>query len=276
MRHLSKKLSLFRSHKMKLLLRELNLNTVCEEAKCPNISECFSNRIASFMILGDVCTRDCSFCAVKRGNTKPWDITEPARIKQAAKILKLRYVVITSPGRDDLKDKGAYAFASTILAIKDLSFVRKVEALIPDFLLDRNSIKMVVQSKVDVMAHNIETVPSLYKKLRPQADYQRSLNVLKMIKQINHKMVTKSGIMLGLGEEKEEVMKVFNDLVSVGCDFLSIGQYLAPSLSHYPVKGYVSADSFDYFKRMAQKAGLKYVLSSFYVRSSYRASIYKR
>ena len=269
--NLSKRINLTDIRRIKILLRELKLSTVCEEAKCPNISECFSEDIAAFMILGDVCTRGCRFCGVKKGTPLPWDPDEPLRIKEAVRILKLKYVVITSPSRDDMEDSGAGAYANTIHAVKSLDFVKKVEALIPDLSADKSALHKITAAPIDVIAHNLETVPSLYLKIRPQADYRRSLKVLTMIKESNPRLITKSGIMLGLGEKKEEVIKVFNDLADVGCDFLSIGQYLAPSLSHYPVKEYVSPDKFSYFSKMAKNAGLKYVLSSSYVRSSYRS-----
>jgi len=274
--NLSKKINLTDIRRMKILLRELKLSTVCEEAKCPNIGECFSKNIAAFMILGNVCIRGCRFCGVKKGTPLPWDPDEPLRIKEAVKILKLKYVVITSPSRDDMEDSGAGAYASTISAIKSLNFVKKVEALIPDLSADKSALHKIITAPIDVIAHNLETVPSLYLKIRPQADYRRSLKVLTMIKESNPRLITKSGIMLGLGEKKEEVIKVFNDLANVGCDFLSIGQYLAPSLSHYPVKEYLSPDEFSYFRKMAKSAGLKYVLSFPYVRSSYRADTYRK
>lgn len=273
---LNKKISLRDLHKLKTLFGELKINTVCEEALCPNISECFSKGVATFMILGDICTRSCKFCAVKEGIPTCIDLDEPKKIKEAVRLLKLEYVVITSPARDDLEDGGAQIFACSILELKMLSFVKKIEVLIPDFLLNKKAIKLILETIPSVVAHNTETVPSLYKELRPQADYKRSLNALELVKEFNKNILTKSGIMLGLGEKDYEVKDVLDDLRRVGCDFLSIGQYLPPSLAHYPVKEYVHPEKFSYFEHLAYGLGFKHVMSSPYVRSSYMADTYLR
>ncbi len=271
---LDKKIDLVSCRKMKILLNGLKLNTVCREARCPNISECFNKGVATFMILGDICTRSCKFCAVKTGHPLPPDNNEPLRIKQAVDRLGLKYVVITSPSRDDLSDGGAEMFLKTVYRIKELSFVKKIEALIPDFSGDVELIKMVSVSDADIIAHNVETVPSLYSRIRPQSSYQGSLNVLEILKKSGRDIFVKSGIMLGLGETDAEVIAVLKDLTAVGCNFLSIGQYLAPSLSSYGVKEYIPPEKFDYFKAAALSLGFSYVMSAPYVRSSYLADSY--
>lgn len=223
------------------------------------------------MILGNVCNRKCGFCAINQGKQAPVDETEPKRVAQAVKKLNLNYVVVTSPCRDDLRDGGAKIYFETVTKIKKLKPLRRVEILIPDFLGDKSAIEKVSVSSVDVIAHNIETVPSLYKKVRNNAEYLRSLKVLKLVKEFNKKVFTKSGLMLGLGETEEEVLEVLKDLRSVGCDFLTLGQYLAPSLRHYPVKEYVTLLKFAAFEKKAYALGFAKVKSSPYVRSSYLA-----
>ena len=271
---LNKKIDLSATRKIKTLLKDLALNTVCQEALCPNISECFSKGVATFMIMGDICTRNCRFCGVTKGKPLKLDPKEPERIKEAVIKLNLKYVVITSPSRDDLDDGGASFFAKTVSVLRTLSFVEKIELLIPDFFLNMNSLKIIADCGADVIGHNVETVPSLYQKVRPMANYERSLTVLRTIKALNNSIVTKSGIMLGLGENDGEVLRVFNDLRNAGCDFLSIGQYLPPSSKHYPLKNYVHPDKFIYFKKKALSIGFKSVLSAPYVRSSYLADSY--
>lgn len=272
---LNKKVNLASCREMKTLLSNSGLNTVCQESLCPNISECFSKKIATFMILGNVCTRSCKFCNLdKTKNPCSVDKNEPLKIKVAVKSLGLEYVVITSPTRDDLGDKGARAFFNTIKELKSLKTVKGVEVLIPDFLLDQDAIKCVVLGGPGVIAHNIETVPRLYQEVRSGSDYNRSLSVLKIIKEINPDILTKSGLMLGLGEEDNEVLEVLGDLRSVDCDFLSIGQYLAPSIKHYPVKEYISLKKFENLKQKALRLGFKHVESAPYVRSSYMADTY--
>lgn len=268
---LNKKVSLSTHHQIKEILRDLNLHTVCEESLCPNISECFGSCIATFMILGDTCTRKCSFCNVKKGSPSSLDYNEPARVKRAVKLLKLRYVVITSPTRDDLDDGGAQIFHQTAKQIKSIDPNIKLEALIPDFLGNRESIKIIANSPLDVVSHNLETVPSLYTGVRKGSDYSRSLDVLRLLKKENKALFTKSGLMLGLGETGKELMAVFNDLKAAGCDFLTLGQYLPPSLSHFPVKEFIRPEKFSYLKEKALGIGFKTVKSSAYIRSSYLA-----
>ena len=210
------------------------LHTVCKEASCPNISECWSKRHATFMIMGDICTRACAFCDVKTGKPKHLDPLEPMKIAQATKELSLKHVVITSVDRDDLKDGGAEHFAKVILETKKVNTKTTIEVLTPDFLRKGNSYKKVVDASPDVFNHNIETVPSLYLKVRPGSRYFASVNLLKSVKDINKKIFTKSGIMLGLGETRDEVLQVMDDLISANVDFLTIGQYLQPSEKHFP------------------------------------------
>ncbi|MFA5008459.1 MAG: lipoyl synthase [Candidatus Omnitrophota bacterium] len=257
---------------MKEYLRVSKLHTVCEKSLCPNISECFCEGVATFMILGDKCTRGCKFCAVSKDkpNTIDWD--EPKRIANAVKILNLHYVVITSPTRDDISDGGAGFFCKVIEEIKNIDSSKKVEILIPDFLGKRDSLIEIAGSRVDVVGHNLETVPSLYAAIRPQADYKRSLAVLKTLKQLNKNILTKSGIMLGLGEDEKQLMDVFKDLRKAECDFLTLGQYLPPSLNHCPLKEYITPEKFLSLERLAYGLGFKKVKSSPYVRSSYLAS----
>lgn len=267
---LNKKVKLSSCHKVKSLLRDLKLSTVCEEALCPNISECFEAKIATFMILGDSCTRKCKFCAIKRSQPQPLDYQEPTRVKQAIERLGLNYVVITSPTRDDLADGGGEFFALVIYQIKTLANQPEIEVLIPDFLGDKSSLQKVVEARPKVIAHNLETVPSLYGIVR-DGNYFRSLNLLAQVKKLDNKIKTKSGIMLGLGETKEEVYSVLNDLRKIDCDFLTLGQYLAPSRTHYPVKKYILPEEFSFWQEEAQKLGFSKVKSSAYVRSSYLA-----
>ncbi len=256
---------------LKKILRRLNLHTVCEEASCPNIGDCFSRKTATFMILGDTCTRACPYCDVAHGKPKPPDPLEPEHIANAVKELGLRHVVITSVNRDDLSDGGASHFANVIKAIRDKLPECTVEVLIPDFQGDFNSLKIVADAKPDVINHNIETVPSLYKKVRHRGDYKRSLNIIKWIKEIDSNIYSKSGLMVGLGETKEEVLKVMDDLVNVNCDILTIGQYLQPSKDHLPVERYVSEEEFKEYERIGYKKGFKEVYSGTLVRSSFHA-----
>jgi len=272
---LNKKIDFNLCYRMRKLLKELHLYTVCEESKCPNISECFSKNTATFMILGNICTRNCLFCGVKKGNPQGLvDKDEPEKIKEAVKRLKLKYVVITSPTRDDLEDKGANQFYEVIKAVKSLNFVEAVEVLVPDFCGDKESIKKVLEANPTVFSHNIETTPFLYPFVRKGAFYKRSLKVLDYAKRINPQVYTKSAIILGLGEKEEEVVKVLKDLQKVNCDFLSIGQYLAPSKKHWPVKRFVTPSEFRKWEDLAYSLGFKKVKASPYIRSSYLASTY--
>lgn len=271
---LNKKIDLKACHTLKLLLKDLKLHTICEEAGCPNISECFSKKTATFLILGDICTRNCRFCGVKKGKPCPIDEEEPERVAEAVRRLNLRHVVITSVTRDDLPDGGAGQFAQTIISIKKTMEKITIEVLIPDFKGNRRAIERVIEAGPDVIGHNIETVPRLYPDVRQAADYFRSLEVLKAVKTLSNGIYTKSGLMLGLGEEEGEVLEVFKALRGADCDFLSLGQYLPPSLKAYPVKEYLHPDKFDYYKEKALSLGFLYVASGPYVRSSYLAEEY--
>ena len=253
------------------ILKNLNLNTVCIEAICPNQQECFSHKTVTFMILGKNCTRDCGFCNVCYKKPEPIDQNEPERIALAVKQLAMQYIVITSVTRDDLLDGGAEHFANVIIAIRKNSPATKIEVLIPDFQGNIIALKTVADMLPDVISHNIETVISLYPQVRPQADYRRSLNLLKNIKQLNSEISSKSGIMLGLGETKEQVYELFDDLQEVGCDFLTIGQYLSPSSNHLPVKKYIEPYMFEEYGETARKKGFLFVASAPLVRSSYNA-----
>ena len=258
---------------MRQLLGELRLNTVCQQALCPNISECFACGQATFLILGKNCTRLCSFCNVEKTTPLPVDTGEPARVAEAVHRLKLSHVVITSPTRDDLADGGAALYAATVTAIRAVSPTTRIELLIPDFQGSVPGIEAVVASRPDIIAHNVETVPRLYQ-IRSGADYHRSLEVLRVCAELAPDIRTKSGIMLGMGEEETEVMQVFRDLRAVGCSYLSIGQYLAPSRRHYPVQEYVSPELFESLRLQALEMGFSHVESGPYVRSSYHAGKY--
>lgn len=253
------------------LIKELKLNTVCEEAKCPNISECWSQKHATVMILGSTCTRACRFCNVKTGVPDLLDPHEPLRLALAVQKLQLSHVVITSVDRDDLIDGGAAHFAECINEIKKSSPNTTIEVLTPDFLRKKGAIEVIVEAKPDVYNHNIETVPSLYKNIRPGARYYHSLNLLHKVKDIDAQIFTKSGIMVGLGETNSEVMQVMDDLRAADVDFLTIGQYLRPTLQHAKVARYVTPDEFKYFERVARIKGFLMVSSSPLTRSSYHA-----
>ena len=268
---LNKKIDLNSCRKIKGLLRDFHLHSVCEESLCPNISECFSCGVATFMILGDICTRGCKFCNINKGRPNLTDSSEPKNIRQAVDKLGLKYVVITSPTRDDLCDGGAQIFSDVVKELKSLDSRIKVELLIPDFLGDINCLEKIGNSGAEVIGHNLETVPSLYEKVRKAADYNRSLGVLKVVKQLKKGIFTKSGLILGLGEAENEVLQVLRDLRSINCDLLTLGQYLPPSLAHYPLKEYIDPKKFAFFKDFALKIGFKGVKSAPYVRSSYMA-----
>lgn len=247
------------------------LNTVCESALCPNRSECYARKTATFMILGDVCTRSCGFCAIKTGRGLPVEADEPRRVAVAAKDLGLRYVVVTSVARDDLEDEGAGHFAQTIreirLAIQDV----QIEVLTPDFHARRNLIRIVVDAKPEVFNHNLETVKRLQREVRPQAGYERSLDVLRQVKDLDASVSTKSGIMLGLGEHEDEVLSAAQDLRAAGCDILTLGQYLAPSNDHLRMVEYIAPEVFNQLAQKAKLMGFREVFSGPYVRSSYHA-----
>jgi lipoic acid synthetase len=271
---LNKKIHLGSCSEMKSLLRGMKLETVCEAASCPNIGECFSRSHATFLILGPQCTRSCSFCNVVKGKPSAPDTGEPARVAEAVKKLVLKHVVITSVTRDDLADGGARIFADTVLNIRKNTPEVTVEVLIPDFKGSRDSLRAVAESGPNIIAHNVETVPSLYRSVRRGSDYKRSLDVLDVIKKISPRLNTKSGVMLGMGEKEAEVVSVMGDLRAVECDFLSIGQYLAPSSLHYPVKEYIAPERFAYYKERGLSMGFSHIESGPYVRSSYMAGEY--
>ncbi len=269
---LKKRLSSGRGyHKVVKLLKECSLHTVCEEALCPNMGECFSNGTATFMILGDHCTRDCRFCAVLHGDPQPPDKNEPQKVADVIKKLGLRYAVVTSVTRDDLPDGGAGHFAETISAIKNKNPGTQVEVLIPDFQGSAEDLKTVVTATPHVLNHNMETVPRLYPRVRPQADYHGSLQLIRRAGEMNPGLATKSGLMLGLGETQEEVRRVLKDLLTAGCKLLTLGQYLAPSKNHHPVMEYVPPDQFLNWEKSAYEMGFQGVASGPFVRSSFHA-----
>ena len=259
-------------NQMESLLRELNLHTVCEGANCPNRGECFRNKTATFMILGDVCTRNCRFCAVTKGAPTPVDPNEPEHVAEAAQKLGLKHVVVTSVTRDDLPDGGAAHFAAVVAAIKKRLPDATIEVLIPDFQGDPDALQAVIDARPDIINHNIETVPSLYAAVRPMAQYARSLELLKRVKVSGGGIYSKTGIMVGLGETPDEVNAVMDDLLAAGCDILTIGQYLQPTKGHLPVAEYVHPDQFDAYKRTGLEKGFRYVASGPLVRSSYNAA----
>ena len=255
----------------KEIINKKRLHTVCQEASCPNISECWSKRHATFMIMGDTCTRACAFCNVKTGKPTHLDPLEPTKIAQATKELKLKHVVITSVDRDDLEDGGAEHFSKTIQETRKKNNQTTIEVLTPDFLRKGDVYKKVVSAAPDVFNHNIETVPSLYLKVRPGSKYFTSVNLLRSVKEINKKIFTKSGVMLGLGETRDEVLQVMDDLLEANVDFLTIGQYLQPSVKHYPLDRYVHPEEFAELKSIALLKGFLIVASSPLTRSSYHA-----
>lgn len=253
------------------LLRDLSLHTVCEEATCPNRMECFGSRTATFMVLGEVCTRNCTFCDVRSGPVSPPDPAEPKHVAEAVTALQLKHAVITSVTRDDLPDGGSDHFVRVIREIRAASPNTTIEVLIPDFQGDPEALRRVIEARPQIINHNLETVPSLYGEVRPQADYGRSLELLRGTKQIRPDMITKSGIMLGLGEKQHEVEAVLRDLRGAGCDFITIGQYLAPSKDHHPVVEYVYPEVFEALKDKAYELGFSAAASAPFVRSSYHA-----
>jgi len=253
------------------LIHNARLNTVCEEAACPNIGECWSQKHATVMILGSVCTRACAFCNVKTGVPNKLDPHEPERLAEAVSKLGLKHVVITSVDRDDLEDGGASHFVESILRIRKSSPDTTIEVLTPDFLKKEGAIGLVVLAKPDVYNHNIETVPSLYNKIRPGARYFNSLYLLNKVKELDPMMFTKSGVMVGLGETKEEILQLMDDLRAAKVDFITIGQYLQPTPKHAEVARYVSPEEFDYYSKMARAKGFLMVSSSPLTRSSYHA-----
>ncbi len=255
----------------KKVVNQNNLVTVCQEANCPNITECWSKKHATFMIMGDTCTRACAFCDVKTGKPTDLDVYEPIKISKAVKDLNLKHVVITSVDRDDLKDGGSEHFYKVVKATREKNPETSIEVLTPDFLRKGDAYKKVLEADLDVFNHNIETVPRLYTKVRPGARYFTSLELLKNAKEFNKKVFTKSGIMVGLGETKDEVIQVMDDLRSAEVDFITIGQYLQPSVKHHPLDRYYHPDEFKEFENIAKTKGFLLVSSSPLTRSSYHA-----
>ena len=270
---LQKKINPAAHAEMEGLLKELRLNTVCQQARCPNITECFRQRQATFLILGRACTRLCSFCSVSKEVPLPPEQGEAAAVAEAVRRLKLSHVVITSPTRDDLPDGGARQYAETVAEIRKASPGTKVELLIPDFQGELDALAAVLASEPDILGHNLETVPRQYA-IRSGADYGRSLQLLADAHRLKSELKTKSGLMLGLGEKEEELLAVFRDLIDAGCQYLSLGQYLAPSRQHYPVQRFVEPESFEKLREEALALGFIHVESAPYVRSSYHADRY--
>jgi lipoic acid synthetase len=258
-------------HNLKKLARGLGLHTVCESAQCPNIGECWNHRTATFMLLGDICTRRCGFCAVPKGRPQPIDWEEPVRVAEAVATLGLQHTVVTSVNRDDDNIGGARIFAETIRHIRERVPECRVEVLIPDFQGIEESLRIVLEARPDVLNHNTETVPRLYRAVRSGARYQRTLDLLEKAKEIAPGIVTKSGLMVGLGESSEELIEVFRDLGSRSVDILTVGQYLRPSRDHLPIARFYAPEEFLYLKQEAMKFGFRHVESGPMVRSSYHA-----
>ena len=261
------------SRQVKDLLEKNSLHTVCQSAHCPNKQECWAHGTASFMIMGEFCTRGCRFCAVKTlARPPPLDPEEPEKLAEAVSSLNLKYIVITSVDRDDLEDYGASHFAACVRALKEKSRGTKIETLIPDFNGERPALEKLASAKPDVISHNVETVERLSPQIRDRrADYKKSLQVLGMVKDIDKDIITKSGLMVGFGETKDEVEQTMKDLRNAGVEIITMGQYLSPSSAHYPVKEFVSPETFDDYKKTAYSLGFRYVASGPLVRSSYRA-----
>jgi len=255
--------------KLRAVINDPGIHTVCESALCPNVGECYSRKTMTFMILGDRCTRNCRFCAVEKSAPGPVDGTEPKRIAEAAGKLGLKYVVVTSVTRDDLPDGGAEQFGRTVNKLRAGGL--RVEVLIPDFKGSPDALKTVIDSKPDVLNHNVETVPRLYPGIRPQAEYKRSLELLRSAKKMENSILTKSGLMVGLGESPEEIFGVLKDLRAADCDLLTVGQYIAPSKKHAPVVEYLNPESFERIRKTGLEMGFKSVACGPFVRSSYQA-----
>lgn len=267
-----KKNPLIKDSGLKVLrqLKTIGVHTVCREAKCPNIGECFSQGCVTFMILGDVCTRNCTFCGVSKSSPLPLDESEPLRVALAVKSLDIEYCVITSVTRDDLKDGGAQQFSQTVSRVKSLGRT-KVEVLTPDFDGNERAVEIVLNSSPDVFAHNVETVPRLYEVIRPKADYRVSISILKLAERMGSS-ITKSGLILGFGEKPEEVLSVMEDLRECGCDIITLGQYLPPTIHHPPPAEYLHPEQFEDYRQKALGIGFKVIFSGPFVRSSFQAS----
>jgi lipoic acid synthetase len=253
------------------MMRSKNLHTVCESARCPNLPECWSKKTATFMILGDTCTRSCGFCAIKVGRGLQVDVHEPENVANVTHDLGLKHVVVTSVARDDLADEGSMQFAETIKALRKVNPLTIVEVLTPDFKGKRWCIQNVTDARPDIYNHNIETVERLHTVVRPQAKYERTLGVLKTVKELDPTIHTKSGIMLGLGETRDEVIKTLQDLREIGVDAVTIGQYLRPTMKHLPVNTFIHPDEFKEYERIGEDMGFVFVASGPFIRSSYNA-----
>lgn len=256
---------------VKGLISEMKLHTVCQEATCPNIGECYSARTVTFIILGDICTRGCRFCNVKKGKPADYDLSEPMRVAEACEKLKMRFAVITSVTRDDLSDGGAEIFAETTRLIKSRIPTCGVELLIPDLMGNVDALQHILESRPDVLAHNVETVPRLYRKVRPRADYRRSLDVLRHSAEYGNGTIVKSGLMVGFGESESEILDVISDATENGCQIMTVGQYLRPSEWHLPVTEYYPPERFQRLKEKGEALGMKYIEAGPLVRSSYMA-----
>jgi len=255
--------------RVRSLVDEYKLNTICQSGNCPNMGECWGAGTATFMILGDVCTRSCSFCAVKTGRPPEYDEDEPRRVAEAIRLMEVKHAVITSVNRDELKDRGAEIWYQTVVAVKEQSPSTTIETLIPDVRANWDALHRMIDGGQEVVSHNMETVEALYRKVRPQAKYARSLQQIKITKEAGKR--TKSGIMVGLGETQEQVLKIMDDLVEHGCDVLTIGQYLRPTKHHLAVEDFIHPDIFAYYKEAGMEKGFDFVESGPLVRSSYHA-----
>jgi len=268
-----KKILVEKVHQIKAILKEMGVHTICESAKCPNIGECYSKPTLTFMILGNVCNRNCYFCAVEKGNPKAIDFEEPKKIAKAARMMGLKHAIITSVCRDDLADGGALHFAHTIYEITKQHPDATIEVLVPDFNASRKALKTILDSHPHIFNHNLETVPRLYSKVRSKAKYEKSLKVLKTVKRLKPKIITKSGFMVGLGETEEEVLMVMKDLISTKCDILTIGQYLQPTRHNMPVDTFLSPETFLRLRDYGLNMGFRHVESAPFVRSSYNSGL---
>jgi lipoic acid synthetase len=255
--------------KVRALVDEYKLHTICESGNCPNMGECWGEGTATFMILGNICTRSCSFCAVATGRAQTYDLEEPKRVAEAIKLMNVKHAVLTSVNRDELPDKGAKVWADTIKMVKEMNPNTTMETLIPDFLRKWDLLYQVIDELPEVVSHNMETVPRLYRKVRPQAKYERSLEQIKLTKERGRR--TKSGVMLGLGETEAEVFETMDDLVANGCDVLTLGQYLQPTKMHIAIEEFITPEQFNYYKQVGLAKGFNYVESGALVRSSYHA-----
>jgi lipoic acid synthetase len=258
-------------HEVGSLVKDLSLHTVCEEANCPNRTECYSHHTATFMILGSHCTRNCTFCNVTKGSPEPVMVDEPENIAKAVTILKLKHAVITSVTRDDLPDSGSSQFVKVIQAIRELCPSVTIEVLIPDMKGDWAQLAKIVKAKPDILNHNVETIERLYPQVRPMASYHRSLGLIQETKKLDPTLYTKSGFMLGLGESRIEVIQLMKDLLNSNCDIVTIGQYLPPSKNHYPLQAYITPEEFKEYKTIGLEMGFKQIVSSPLTRSSYHA-----